>query len=533
MNTLATAVKNNTTATATVKTLLNANNKKNSTIISDTISVTNTNTTNSVTNSNNAKPTSNTTVNTNSSNINNSNQSLFKKSNKTTTTTSLPTQTVKEQQLQQHQQQQKPYLYTLANPTTGNANAANVTVSVGSGASATQTIIKTSSKFVHDNPALTDIFEQARAHPSSYNVRPIYILDSGVTEWTKIGANRWRFLQESLEDLHGQLEALGRRLYVIRGSPSTVFPRLFKEWRVEVLTFEEDIEPYALNHGAVVKEMAKATNATMKTHYSHTIYDPHSVIRSNEDKAPLTYQKFMEIVKTLEQSKPLEKPKSLGNRARKTEEVVDNAINYVQCDGLAVMKIVKHSHEESSIMDLAQGALLGLVVDKCLEITNCFPFPKSDDETMDEEMYQLTMMRRLRRVNVDHFHVAWYQSANVGNFLSMKLLESQFHYQSSIEVVVVYDTQKSSPGFLCLKAYCLTQQAIQMYKDNDLHSLGVLLRSSIIHLLEMLRLMGWLWTREVQCSRVAMSRTVEKLLVCACMHYRDSKKAEIEEIAVK
>jgi translation initiation factor 3 subunit H len=50
------------------------------------------------------------------------------------------------------------------------------------------------------------------------------------------------------------------------------------------------------------------------------------------------------------------------------------------------------------------------------------------------------MMRRLRRVNVDHFHVGWYQSADVGNFLSLPLLESQYHYQTSIEesVVVIY-----------------------------------------------------------------------------------------------
>lgn len=71
------------------------------------------------------------------------------------------------------------------------------------------------------------------------------------------------------------------------------------------------------------------------------------------------------------------------------------------------MKIVKHCHEEScSNMEVAQGALLGLVVENRLEITNCFPFPKHDD-TMDEEEYQLDMMRRLRRVNVDHFHVGW------------------------------------------------------------------------------------------------------------------------------
>ena len=134
------------------------------------------------------------------------------------------------------------------------------------------------------------------------------------------------------------------------------------------------------------------------------------------------------------------------------------------------MKMVKHCHEEAaSNMDIAQGALLGLVVENRLEITNCFPFPKQPDESMDEDEYQLSMMRRLRRVNVDHFHVGWYQSADVGNFLSLPLLESQYHYQTSIEesVVVIYDTQKSSRGFLTLKAYRLTPQAIDLYKEGE------------------------------------------------------------------
>ncbi|XP_043290139.1 eukaryotic translation initiation factor 3 subunit H [Venturia canescens] len=148
---------------------------------------------------------------------------------------------------------------------------------------------------------------------------------------------------------------------------------------------------------------------------------------------------------------------------------LESRIDYVQCDGLAAMKIVKHCHEEStSNMEVAQGALLGLVVQSRLEITNCFPFPKND-ELMEEEEYQLAVMRRLRRVNVDHFHVGWYQSADVGNFLSFSLLESQYHYQTSIEesVVVIYDTAKSARGFLTLKAYRLTPQAIQMYKEGE------------------------------------------------------------------
>lgn len=120
--------------------------------------------------------------------------------------------------------------------------------------------------------------------------------------------------------------------------------------------------------------------------------------------------------------------------------------------------MVKHCHEESSgNLEIAQGALLGLVVENRLEITNCFPFPKHNDDSIDEEEYQLAMMRRLRRVNVDHFHVGWYQSSDVGNFLSLPLLESQYHYQTSIEesVVVIYgkSVMKSFSLFKSISSY--------------------------------------------------------------------------------
>lgn len=51
-----------------------------------------------------------------------------------------------------------------------------------------------------------------------------------------------------------------------------------------------------------------------------------------------------------------------------------------------MLKIVKHCQEEGSAgQDLVQGVLLGLVVDNRLEITNCFPFPRhNEDEDFDE-----------------------------------------------------------------------------------------------------------------------------------------------------
>lgn len=148
----------------------------------------------------------------------------------------------------------------------------------------------------------------------------------------------------------------------------------------------------------------------------------------------------------------------------------DSRIEVVQIDGLVVMKLIKHCHEvDLANQGIAQGALLGLVTETRLEITHCFPFPANVDESVDDEDFQLAMMRRLRMVNVDHLHVGWYQSAQFGNFLSPQLLESHFAYQTSIEesVCLIFDTTKTQKGFLALNAYRLTPEAIALYKKGD------------------------------------------------------------------
>ena len=50
------------------------------------------------------------------------------------------------------------------------------------------------------------------------------------------------------------------------------------------------------------------------------------------------------------------------------------------------------------------------------------------------------MLRKLREVNVDHFHVGWYQSTFLGTFLNKVFVESQFDYQqmANESVVIVY-----------------------------------------------------------------------------------------------
>jgi len=157
-------------------------------------------------------------------------------------------------------------------------------------------------------------------------------------------------------------------------------------------------------------------------------------------------------------------PKSL-------KKTVNTKIEAVQIEGLVALKIIKHCQEEGA-NDVAQGVLPGLLVDTKLEITNCFPYPKTDDDEYDDMNYQIEMMRKLRDVNVDHFHVGWYQSTFLASFLNRNFVESQFHYQNSINesVVLVYDPLQTHQGMLSFKAYRLTEVLMDLWKSGKVEN---------------------------------------------------------------
>ncbi|TRY67619.1 hypothetical protein TCAL_02907 [Tigriopus californicus] len=146
---------------------------------------------------------------------------------------------------------------------------------------------------LHDNPALLS----ALAQPGE--LRPLFILDPHFVAHAHVGVNRWRFLQQSLQDLDDQLRARGSRLFVARGQPETILPELFKQWRVQWLTFEVDTEPYALKRDAQIEALAQEAGVVVDSRISHTLYSVHRVIQANHGKAPLTYVSFQKVVAKL------------------------------------------------------------------------------------------------------------------------------------------------------------------------------------------------------------------------------------------
>ncbi|XP_062402128.1 cryptochrome circadian regulator 3b isoform X2 [Sardina pilchardus] len=171
---------------------------------------------------------------------------------------------------------------------------------------------------LHDNPALLEAVQGADT------LRCVYFLDPWFAGASSVGVNRWRFLLQCLEDLDASLRKLNSRLFVIRGQPANIFPRLFKEWKISRLTFECDSEPFGKERDAAIKKLASEAGVEVNVKTSHTLYNLDKIIELNGGQPPLTYKRFQTLVSTMDPPDPPREPLSKALMGRCTTPVSEN-----------------------------------------------------------------------------------------------------------------------------------------------------------------------------------------------------------------
>jgi len=58
----------------------------------------------------------------------------------------------------------------------------------------------------------------------------------------------------------------------------------------------------------------------------------------------------------------------------------ETVLKTVQIDGLALLKIMQHC--DGALPNIVTGQLLGLDVGQTMEVTDCYPFPVSNEEPL-------------------------------------------------------------------------------------------------------------------------------------------------------
>lgn len=102
-----------------------------------------------------------------------------------------------------------------------------------------------------------------------------------------------KFLIEALQDLDNKFRKLGGQLYLFRGNPVTIFRRLWEEFGIRKICFEQDCEPIWQSRDEKVFRLCREIGVECVEKVSHTLWDPNEIIEANGGMAPLTYQMFV------------------------------------------------------------------------------------------------------------------------------------------------------------------------------------------------------------------------------------------------
>lgn len=78
-----------------------------------------------------------------------------------------------------------------------------------------------------------------------------------------------------------------------------------------MITFEHDIEPYAVERDQKLLKDAERFNVEVMIEYSHTIFNPELVIKKNKGSPPMTFQKFLSVASEMKVPQPVDNPKKV------------------------------------------------------------------------------------------------------------------------------------------------------------------------------------------------------------------------------
>ncbi|KAH7343748.1 FAD binding domain of DNA photolyase-domain-containing protein [Rhizoctonia solani] len=149
---------------------------------------------------------------------------------------------------------------------------------------------------IHDAPAL-----QAGLTLKPEAWYPVWCWDPEYVYSHRVGVNRFSFLIESMNDLSRSLSKLNdkSKLLVIRGSPYSVLPKLFHDWKITHLVYEIDTGGYAQLRDKIVREIAARSNVEVVAALGHSLYHPADIIEKNGGKATTTVAQWQKAASKL------------------------------------------------------------------------------------------------------------------------------------------------------------------------------------------------------------------------------------------
>lgn len=162
---------------------------------------------------------------------------------------------------------------------------------------------------LEDNPALNHLISRCE------HLLFIYLIDPKLAQgnhygFSRIGQHRWRFIWQSLRDLHQHLQRFGHQLHLIQGRPENTIPALIEHHNIDLVAGGFNS---GLNETRFWQALRNQTDCQVITLHQNALFTPEHLPVA-VDKIPKQFTPFRKLAEELTMPEPVKLNPLLAQR---------------------------------------------------------------------------------------------------------------------------------------------------------------------------------------------------------------------------
>ena len=120
-----------------------------------------------------------------------------------------------------------------------------------------------------------------KALKSGYDVLPIFIFDSNITNKLNQNDHRLNYINNVLDGLNKRLSENKKKIYIYKGNPIEIISKLIIKLKIKELFLNRDYEPYARDRDDKIEKLCIANNINYNSFKDHVIFEEDQIVKKD------------------------------------------------------------------------------------------------------------------------------------------------------------------------------------------------------------------------------------------------------------
>ena len=120
-----------------------------------------------------------------------------------------------------------------------------------------------------------------KALKSGYDVLPIFIFDSNITNKLNQNDHRLNYINNVLDGLNKRLSENKKKIYIYKGDPIEIISKLIIKLKIKEIYLNKDYEPYARDRDNKIEKLCVANNVSYNSFKDHVIFEEDQIVKKD------------------------------------------------------------------------------------------------------------------------------------------------------------------------------------------------------------------------------------------------------------